>query len=179
MRTSVLKRGTQHSERDDRERRNYPPAALRRINAAIQTPAESNLPPQLRQFARFSMCETVTRRRCGGQLADLLRCRQSRDPLLSISCEPRQLELAETRSESPIASTNLQRGQAHNFPESRYQRAATRVRTSAPFRFPLSFWSKPGRTWRQIRSRPTRLSTRQDHCPRASLPTGSDWRSRF
>jgi hypothetical protein len=44
MRTSALKRGTQHSERD-RERRNYPPAPLRRINAAIQTPAESNVPP--------------------------------------------------------------------------------------------------------------------------------------
>jgi hypothetical protein len=60
-------------------------------------------PPQLRQFARFSMCEMVTRRRCGGQLADLLRCRQSRDPLLSISCEPPQPSWRS--AESPIAST--------------------------------------------------------------------------
>jgi hypothetical protein len=77
------------------------------------------------------MCQTVTRRRCGRQLADLLRYRRSRDPLLSISCEPCQPELAETRSESPIASTTATRA------ESRYQRGATRVRTSAPFRFPL------------------------------------------
>jgi hypothetical protein len=104
MRTSALKRGAKHSERDDRERRNYPPAPLRRINAAIQTPAESNLPPQLRQFARFSMCKIVTRRRCGGQLADLLGCRESRDPLLSISCEPCQPELGG----DPIGITNRQ-----------------------------------------------------------------------
>ena len=44
MSTSALKRGAKHSEHDDRERRNYPPAPLRRINAAIQTPAESNVP---------------------------------------------------------------------------------------------------------------------------------------
>jgi hypothetical protein len=65
---------------------------------------KATFPPQLRQFVRFSMCETVMRRRCGGQLADLLRCRQSRDPLLSISCEPCQPELAETT----IGITNRQ-----------------------------------------------------------------------
>jgi hypothetical protein len=45
IRTSALKRGAKHSEHNDHERRNYPPAPLRRINAAIQTPAESNFPP--------------------------------------------------------------------------------------------------------------------------------------
>ena len=45
MSTSALKRGAKHSEHDDRERRNYPPAPLWRKNAAIQTPAESNVPP--------------------------------------------------------------------------------------------------------------------------------------
>jgi hypothetical protein len=45
MRTSPLERGAKHSERDDRERWNYPPAPFRRINAAIQTPAGSNFPP--------------------------------------------------------------------------------------------------------------------------------------
>jgi hypothetical protein len=45
MRTSsALKRRAKHSERYDHERRNYPPAPLRRINAAIQTPAKSNVP---------------------------------------------------------------------------------------------------------------------------------------
>jgi hypothetical protein len=63
-------------------------------------------------------------------------------PLLSISCELCQPELAETRSDHQ-SPARLQRGQAHSFPEPRYQKAATRVRTSAPFRFALSSGPSP------------------------------------
>jgi hypothetical protein len=42
--TFVSKRKIERGEREDRERRNYPPPPRWRIDAATQTPAEGNLP---------------------------------------------------------------------------------------------------------------------------------------
>jgi hypothetical protein len=53
LRTFVSKRKIERSEREDRERRNYPPPPRRRIDAATQTPAERNLPTAASIIRRF------------------------------------------------------------------------------------------------------------------------------
>ncbi len=73
MRTFALKRGAKHGERDDREQRNYPPALLRRMNAAIGAPAESNFPPTAPAIRPIFHLRTGSERRCDGQSTDLLR----------------------------------------------------------------------------------------------------------
>jgi len=64
-----VKRG----EREDRERRNYPPPPRRRIGAATQTPTGRRLPAAVSALRRFVHAEPVTRSRCDGQFVDLLR----------------------------------------------------------------------------------------------------------
>jgi hypothetical protein len=52
--TRVSKRKVDGGEREDRERRNYPTPPRRRINGAIQTPAERNLLVAASAIHRFS-----------------------------------------------------------------------------------------------------------------------------
>jgi hypothetical protein len=51
--TRVSKRKVDRGEREDRERRNYPPPPPTSIDGAIQTPAERNPPAATSTIRRF------------------------------------------------------------------------------------------------------------------------------